>query len=199
MSEQTTPINGTFFAVVLYPDEDYKHQQFLQYVSMKAEYQVCYISHLPEDEEKKSHVHALIHTKNRMRATSFVKFFSPWISYAECIHSPDSYIRYMLHDTPDSIMSGKIPYSLDDLRGDSKMWKNLVQNSNFVQLREFFRFMREGDTLLDIIHRIEDSGVDPSPYVDYLHSNSFLLVSVCNQEMNKYYKELQYLRKEVFS
>lgn len=199
MSEQIHVINGTYFAVVLYPDEDYHHQQFLQYVSMKPEYQVCYISHLPEDEGKKSHVHALIHTKNRMRASSFVKFFDPWINYAECIHSPDSYIRYMLHDTPTSISEGKIPYSIDDLKGDKKLWKNLEQNSNFVQLREFFKFMHDGDTLLDIIKRIEESGVDPSPFVDYLHSNAFLCVSISNQEMNKYYKELQFLKSEVFN
>lgn len=199
MSEQLQVQRGTYFAVVLYPEEDYKHQQFLEYVLMRPQYEVAYIEHLPEQGDNKKHVHCLVHVKQKMTVGSFIKYFDPWIKYAECIHNSDGYLAYMLHDTPKAMQDGKIPYPLDALKGDRKLWKNLVQNSNFVQLREFFMYMHDGDTLLDIIKRIEDSGVDPSPYLEYIHANSFLAVSICNQEINKYYKELQYLKSEVFN
>lgn len=197
MSEQLKPPSVTYFAVILYPEENYSHHQFLDYVLMRPQYEVAYITHLPESDEKKSHVHCLIHCKDRMRATSFVKYFSPWIDYAEPIHSPNAYLSYMLHDTPQSISEGKIPYSIDDLKGDRKLWKNLVQNSNFVQLEEVLSFYHDFDTPSDILSKAKKQFTEEHyiRFYDFFESNYYMISNMIDQDNKKFERKLKYSKE----
>lgn len=199
MSEQLRE-RGTFFAVVLYPEEDYKHQQFLQYVLMRPQYDVAYIEHLPEGEEKKKHVHCMIHTKDRLTVGSFVKYFSPWINYAECIHNPTGYLSYMLHDTPSSIDDGKTPYSLSDFRGDRKLWRCLEQNSNFVQLEEVFEFYKDFDTPIDVLRTINHdmNDIDRADRLsEFCTSNYYMFSNAIDQKNKQLERKIKYA-KEIF-
>lgn len=178
---------GRCFAVILYPDEDERHRKFLAYVSNQPRFQVCFIFHDPEEETKKRHCHCLVVLKNAMLLDSFIKFFDCWISYAELINDRESYIAYMLHDTPHSIAAGKKPYSLSDLQGDERLWRNFRQNKNFVLFGEVFQYYRKGDTMLTLLEKMQNECL-PAEFerlFDFVTANSFLLISIFNQEINK--------------
>lgn len=175
------------FAVVLYPDEDERHKKFLSYVTHQPRFSVCYIFHDSDDETSKRHCHCLISVRNQMKLSQFIKFFDCWISYAIQVQDRDSYLSYMLHDTPHSIEAGKRPYSINDFQGDEKLWRNLRQNSNFVQFGEVMLYYKRGDTMLTFLERMQNESL-PSDFerlFDFIKANSFFVVSIFNQEINK--------------
>lgn len=131
----------TNYGVILYPD-CLEHMDMLKYLETHTyQFQIVYILHDQDvwDEDgddhkkgdpKKAHYHVGIHLKEGMTPSSFVKFFSVWINYAEKLTSMSKYIMYMLHDTPDSMH--KHQYSADLLKGDKKLIKSAVQNGHYV-------------------------------------------------------------------
>ena len=183
-------VKGTYFACVLYPDEDMNHLAFFNYVIFRPSYECVWIKH-DRDKDKdgsplKPHIHIMIHTLDRMAVGSFVKFFDPWISYAECINFPKSYVMYMLHDTPQAIMEGKVPYTLKDLHGSEKLWRHLVQNSNFVQLEEVLSYHHDGATYLDTYNNIPlDRKAVLGPF---MIKNYYFVRGIINDENQKFFR-----------
>lgn len=180
-------VRGRNFALVLYPDEDPNHKKFLDYVLNRPRFQVCFIFHDPETEDRKRHCHCLVSTKTQYVCSAFVRFFDPWIKHVVLVDDRDSYIAYMLHDTPHSIAEGKKSYSVEDLQGDERLWRNFRQNRNFVQFGEVFQYYRKGDTLLTLLERmkLESLPNDFERLFDFVMANSFIMISICNQEINK--------------
>lgn len=195
--ESQSRYRGTYFACILYPD-NYSHMKFLQYVQARPQYDVAYIFHHaePDPEEdshdKQDHYHVLVHVRKSITVGSFVKFFSPWINYAICVKDYISYLAYMLHDTPCSL-SCIYHYKIDDLKGEPSLWKPLIQKSKFVQYGEFFSYYNPGmsvNEVLDVI-RSDRGEAEYQRFVEYVCSNSFLVVSLTNQDNNLYFRRLE--------
>lgn len=185
---------GTFFGVVLYPSEDPDHQRFLNYLSIRPSYEYVCITH--DKDDKKTHVHCMVHTLDRMAVGSFVKFFDGWIDYAECIHSPKAYVMYMLHDTPEAINAGKHLYSVTDFWGTEKLWKHLIQNSNFVQLEEVMKYHEDGDTFLDVYKRIPAQR--KLQVGDFMFSYHYLISQCIRDENAKFYNWLTFQNQKPY-
>lgn len=186
---------GTYFGVILYPDEDPRHLNFMNYIISRPSYEYLYIRHDGEGfdkdgNKKKDHVHMMIHTLDRMAVGSFVKFFSGWIEYAECIHFPKTYVYYLLHDTPNALQEGKKHYSLSDLKGDEKFFKHLVQNSHFVQLEEILSYHPDGGSFLDTYHHLP---TERKKYLgEWMYTNRYFVQGVIRDENQKYYNYLSW-------
>lgn len=185
---------GTYFGVILYPDEDPRHQKFLNYLSIRPSYE--YVAILHDKDDKKPHVHCMVHTLDRMAVGKFESWFAGWIDHAECIHSPRSYVMYMLHDNPESIEAGKTLYPISKLFGTEKLWKHLIQNSNFVQLEEVISYHQDGDTFLDTYKRI--------PYDrkhslgDFMFSYYYLVSNIIRDENSKFYNWLSWQNQKPY-
>ena len=185
---------GTYFGMIIYPDEDPGHSALLNYVMIRPSYEKVWIRH---DRDKKSdgssekpHVHLMVHTLERMTVGSFLKWFSPWIKYAECIHFPKSYVMYMLHDSPNSIADGKVPYSPTELQGDEKLWRHLIQNSHFVQLKEVLKYHEDGFTFLDTYNAIP---LDRRPALgNFMQKYSYFVRQMIEDENRKYFRWLEW-------
>lgn len=129
------------FSVVLYPD-CLEHMNMLDYLlNHDYVFQIVYILHdkdvWEEDTEghkigepKKPHYHVLVHSKNPMQLSAFLKFFHVWIDYAEPVSSVQSLLLYFIHSTPDSM--NKFQYSPDELKGDLKIIRSVLQKTHFV-------------------------------------------------------------------
>lgn len=182
---------STFFGVILYPDEDPYHLAFFNYISMRPVYEKVWIRHdADSSSDSKSHIHMMVHTLDRMTPGSFVKFFDPWIKHAEVIRFPKTYIQYMLHDTPQAINDGKKLYSIYDLNGDEKLWKHLIQNSNFVQLEELLKYHHDGASFLDTYRSIP---VDRRAQLgEFMHRDRFFIRNVIEDENSKFYRWLSF-------
>lgn len=191
--EEVNKSRSNYFGAILYPSEDRGHAELIKYCTVCPSFSIAYIEHLPDTETGKNHIHAIIKTPDRITLNSFLKYFDPWIKYAESIHSLNAYLLYMLHNTPNSMIEGKKPYSIEALQGDSKIWRGLVQNAHFMYFNDIMSFYSVGDTLLDVMSAIQISCTKEKceELFDYIHKCSFLIISVINQENNKY------LRKEV--
>lgn len=140
------------FCCILYPD-DAKHERILQMLLRYPQiYRLVYILHdrdvyLQRDidaeilkygeakhevgESKKAHYHVFIRYKNSVSPSSFSNSLGG--IFVEAVSDSYSYLRYMLHDTPDSW--DEFSYLPQDLRGDSKLIGMLSQrNDYYIQL-----------------------------------------------------------------
>lgn len=131
------------FAVILYPESE-QHQRILTMFERRPSlYRVVYILHdrdvwaegdeLPEGvqvgDRKKPHWHVLVSVTEGRTASAFSKFLGG--IYVEGLHSRESYLSYMLHDTPASWH--KVSYDVSELHGDARLIKRLSkQNAYFV-------------------------------------------------------------------
>lgn len=189
--DKQSKFRGTYFGLVLYPDEDLNHQKFLLYVSTRPQFSCAYIVHSEADDEvSKSHVHCLVRCKEKFTVRAFCKYFDPWIKFALVIHNPNSYLAYMLHDTPKSIDDGKTPHSITEFQGDQRLWKDLAENRNFVQFREVLSYYSSGMTYTDLFLQISETAPDSSRdrLLDYISHDKFFFVVWTNQEINEYHR-----------
>lgn len=136
------------FACILYPD-DPKHERVLQMILRYPQmYRVVYILHdkdcwSKEDEEensnhvagtsKKAHYHVFIRSKRNTTCSAFSVSLGG--VFVQAVSDPCSYLRYMIHDTPDSW--DKFQYLPEAMKGDSKLIGMLAQrNDYYIQLSE---------------------------------------------------------------
>lgn len=183
-------IRSQDFAFILYPNEDSNHRKLLDYVSSHDRlFKSVWIEHdkdvLEDGSIKKHHVHLLVHTSRRWTVSSLIEFFGGWIDFIQPIYSPDSYIAYMCHDTPNSCH--KTPYSPDLLHGDKKLISKVFgQNPYFVQLGEFAEQCRQGANISDIIIdsiSIHDNS-KRSVAFETFNKYSHVICCMSNQEKN---------------
>lgn len=205
------------FLVMLYPDCA-EHMNMLNYLEQHSYlFQIVYILHDRDvwDEEgieelrkkkavgeyddyipnvgdlKKPHYHVLIHKKNPQSLKSFKEFFHIWIQKVLVCSSMESSILYFLHETPDSM--SKPHYSVDELKGDKRMIKSVVQNSHFVQLGELLDLFEKYDgRMLSVLRNIQET--DDITYLDTLKQYQSLLNTVSNQEQRRYYEKMHAVR-----
>lgn len=193
------------YAVELYPDR-IEHMDMLMYLEAHTyQFQIVYILHDKDvwDEEgiaklskrkekgeytrelpavgdpKESHYHVAIHCKNPFTPTAFLKFFHVWINYSEPLSSIDSYILYMLHDTPSSMH--KHQYSAEELKGDKKLIRSAVQNAHFVQLADIINVVEATDGSIKEILKFCINSDDES-YIDVIKSYQSLICTMSNQQ-----------------
>lgn len=121
----------------------------------KIDGEIVEVNHVAGD-KKKAHWHVVIHTQSQSTPEAISKFFLGTTVFK--VENVENYLMYLLHSTPESIH--KAPYSIDELKGSAKLLDKIkVQKSNFVQLRECIRMMREGIPVLEMIELVEDSKV----------------------------------------
>lgn len=91
------------YAFILYKDSTtYDYSKILGYIEQNWE-QYAYICHQPEKEEKKEHIHVLVHFNNKRYISSISKEIGLAENYIEpCNLIP--YLRYLIHfDDEDKI------------------------------------------------------------------------------------------------
>lgn len=168
------------FGVILYP-ENPDHVNMLDYLEKHDWlFDVVYILH--DKDDKKPHWHVMIHAKSQYTVSSFVKFFKVWIDYAEPITSCQSYVAYMLHDTPDSM--SKHLYSVSDLHGNEKLIRKFTQNGNFVQLGEVLQHISENHgSMLRLLSDVVAS--DRKDLLETVKEYQSLICTASNQEYRR--------------
>lgn len=111
------------YAFIFYPDCD-KHMELFDYIKRSYKYvAILHDKDLKDDgtgELKKAHYHVLVSYSNPRSMTGVLKEYKDFdVSHAEPIQSTDNYIKYMKHDTADSM--SKYQYEISDLQGDTEM------------------------------------------------------------------------------
>lgn len=108
-------------------------------------------------EYKKAHYHYMIRFKDSRTLQSTQKFFHVWCKHFEICSSIPASLLYMIHQTPECIIAGKTPYSVEQLQGSSKLISMLGLNSNLVQLSEVLKALRScGGNVTDLVTSVAD-------------------------------------------
>ena len=103
-------------------------------------------------EYKKAHYHYMIRFKDPRTLQSTEKFFHVWCKHFEICNSIPSSLLYMIHQTPECMVLGKTPYSIERLEGSSKLISMLGSNSNLIHLSEALSALRScGGNVVDLI------------------------------------------------
>lgn len=124
--EVTQPTRSQYFAMVLYPDENELHKGVINYIVERPElFEYVLVTHEPEEEGKKKHVHLMYKLPAPSYPKSQLKFWAGMIDYIEPVRDYLAYARYMIHDSPSSILSGKKHYSVNDVQGTEKFKQKL--------------------------------------------------------------------------
>ena len=193
------------FCVVLY-QESLEHMDMLDYL-LRNNYlfQIVYILHeydLYDEEDiekinnrkaegkyshdipnvgdlKKPHYHVLVHCNNAKSLKSFLEYFSVWIDYAEVVNDTDSYVQYMLHNTPKSLH--KYHYDVSMLQGDCNLIRKYVQRTNFVQLTEVLDTLQDnGGRMVSLLRSASLS--EREDLLEVLKKYQSLICTASNQE-----------------
>lgn len=147
-------VKGRWIACVLYPDNCHQ-MEVLGYLESIGQ-TMLYIIHQPEDDEKKEHIHVMIHFDYPRTASGFCSAFGtgrfiksgdeykpisddvdctglpvvqlPILSHAEIVSSPADYFRYVLHQDFKSVKAGKKKYQISDItfRGNENELRKLA-------------------------------------------------------------------------
>lgn len=193
------PTRNTNFGVVLYPD-CLEHRDMLKFLEGHSyQFQIVYILHdkdvYYEDTEdhkkgelKKSHYHVLVHCKNAKSLKSFLDYFAVWIDYAEVISDCDSYVHYMLHDTPNSLH--KFQYDVSLLQGDKNLIRKFVQKTHFVQLTEVLDTLQDnGGRMVSLLRSASLSERDD--LLEVIKQYQSLICTCSNQEFKLFMENLK--------
>ena len=137
-----TPVKkGRWIACVIYPDNC--HQMAVLDYLRRIGQTMLYITHQPEEDEKKKHIHVMIHFDYPRTASGFCSAFGtgkfiksdngyepisdnvdctglpvvqlPILTHAEIVSSPADYFRYVLHQDFKSVKSCKKLYQISDI------------------------------------------------------------------------------------
>lgn len=192
MSDSSTlnPLANNF-ALILYP-ESLEHINMLQYLETHP--YVCEYVGILHDKDiledgtpKKPHYHIVLHYKRTQRLSTILKFFSVWIDYMEPVTNFESYLFYMLHETPDSL--DKHQYSPSEMIGSSKLINKYLQSSNFVQLGELCNFVSHSDgSMIQLLSFVVNSG--RSDLLDCVKQYQSLICTMSNQEFSRRPKDI---------
>lgn len=160
------------FLCVLYPD-CFEHQMMMSYLTqMSGIFEWVRILHDKDKldsidpakkslstghEYKKAHYHYMIRFKDSRTLQSTEKFFHVWCKHFEICSSIPASLLYMIHQTPECMIAGKTPYSVEQLEGSSKLISMLGLNSNLVQLSEVLKALRScGGNVTDLVTSVAD-------------------------------------------
>lgn len=177
------------FAVVLYPQDDERHAHFMKWIDDHSMYRYVYIVHdrdFEKDENgecvaKKAHTHMLITCPENTTLKGFLKFFKPWISYAEPIKDLIGYLLYMLHDTPNSL--DKARYFPKEMKGDEAYIKKVQASESIIQktnLGELLNEVKRKDGDLLAVTEFALSFEDESMWQTF-QRNQYLISNLCRQ------------------
>lgn len=197
---------ASWFACILYPDEDSNHKAFMSYLEKNRVLypKFIYIDHYKDiyvqydldhweenhkDESppdlgslKKRHIHFLFKRKNACPESTVQNYFSCWIHHVEAVRDYESYVQYMLHNDPSSISRGKPSYHADELRGDLDMIQEaIIQNAKsvlFDQLLDIISVLSEGNLLelYEVLRR--DSPEYFEVYKRIIKENAYIINSL---------------------
>ncbi len=100
--------------ILLYPENDH-HQQALELIEKNySEY--AWVQHVPENDEKKEHIHVIVRFKNYRWNTALAEELGVEINMFEKCRSLENGLLYLVHAREEN----KIHYSLDDVHGTLK-------------------------------------------------------------------------------
>lgn len=152
--QKKTTVKGRWIACVLYPDNCHQ-MEVLGYLETIGQ-TMLYITHQPEEDEKKEHIHVMIHFDYPRTSSGFCSAFGtgrflksdngydpvsddvdctglpvvqlPILSHAEIVSSPADYFRYVLHQDFKSVKAGKKKYQISDItfRGNENELRKLA-------------------------------------------------------------------------
>lgn len=164
---------STWFACILYPDEDSRHQDFMNYMlnypfarGLYPKY--VYITHdrdtysddviddsgflHPKGSLKKKHVHFLFSYHRSTALSHIQKSLVIWVSHVESVSDYLSYLHYMLHVDTASYIQGKPVYDVSELHGtESVIRQVIIQNANCVYFEEIVDLIQKGQSVSDIL------------------------------------------------
>lgn len=155
-----------WFELILYPQDEQqnKNKSILDFVtSQKYQYDKCvYITHDRDIKEsgelKKSHVHCIIHSTERISCKQLKKRLV-YLNYEP--HHTENQIRpvteglteallYLTHESLRAIFQKKVKYDKSELKGDAELINQIiVQNRNYIQ-NEIFELLKECPYTLDV-------------------------------------------------
>lgn len=131
------------FAVILY-DDCIEHIQMKNYIETRKYYQYVLIKHdrdywIETDDEvqngthyagepKKPHYHLIWKTKTPQTLQSQINYFGTFVKMIVGINSIDSYVRYMIHDTPASLK--KAHYDFTELTGSTSIINSALADTS---------------------------------------------------------------------
>lgn len=129
-----------YFGLILYPEECEAHLSLIKYIQEHPyNFEFVMIEHVGEpldDEEEtrgKNHIHLMYKKRMRCSANNEIVFWAGWVNYVEPITSPEAYALYMLHETPQSRVAGKTPYTADQVKGTPKLINKLFGKTQILR------------------------------------------------------------------
>lgn len=159
------------FIFILYPDStSYDYEEVINTIKGEFKFYV-FITHLPEQEEKKVHTHVLVTFSNPRYASTVANKLGIDLSIINLPISKRGYVRYMIHlDYPD-----KKQYSLTDLT---------VSKSYTKQVYEYFNDEKLDIEILEDIYSFIDDRTDLSA----IELEKQLSLYVCSASYNRIFK-----------
>ena len=159
------------FAVILY-DDCIEHMQLKIYIESRKYYQYVMIKHdrdywteTDEDvqngthyagEPKKPHYHLLWRTKTPQTLQSQINYFGTFVKMIVGINSVESYVRYMIHDTPASLNKAKYDYT------------ELIGSTSLINLALADTSDRAAFNLGTLLDELKQNGGDITSLVSYI-------------------------------
>lgn len=178
--------SSQYFGLVLYPDECEGHKGLIRYIQEHEQFfEYIMIRHEPEEEGKKPHVHLMYKIRMRSSPTAQVKYWATWVEHVEPIKNPSSYALYMIHQTPESLMSGKKSYSVDDVQGTLKFKENLFGKTAILHnLGKLLNCVSVDCGNISLLIRDCLNDENPDIMLSTLEKYQYLLVNASNQIFN---------------
>lgn len=141
-----------YFAMILYVDEDIRHQKVFDYIS--ANYSYAYILHDSDVDDngeiKKSHIHLVYKSLSQSTEKSQLESFGGYISHVEGINNILSYYKYLTHTDFKSQIEEKHVYKLTDIQGDLQISPTMKSNYDSKSLIQFIETSAFTLTMLDL-------------------------------------------------
>lgn len=192
------------FAVILYEDCA-EHMEMIKYIKTRNYFEYAIIKHdrdywTPDDEEvikgehiagepKKIHYHLMWRVKTPHTLKSQYNYFGVWVKKIVAVNSQDSYIRYMIHDTPSSLH--KAQYDFYEVEGTARLINSALSNESIRQnqnLSELCDVLRaNGGDLVAVVNHIASYGeYKADELIDTLARFQGLLSQVSRREEKIY-------------
>lgn len=172
------------FVAILYPDSDiYDYDDVL--FNLRGFKYYAYITHQPEDNEKKLHTHLFLSLDSATTIQAVAKRLGIPPNYIQYVKSVRASIRYLTHiDYPD-----KIPYKTDDVTVSSLFHRKFM--------KQFEDVKTESEIIEDIYNWI-----DNFQYDNYHEKLKYMLIFInlnCYDTIFKRYRNefLDYLKYSI--
>lgn len=184
--EVTHVTRSQYFAMVLYPDENEIHKGVINYIVERPDlFEYVLVTHEPEEEGKKKHVHLMYKLPTCSYPKSQLKFWAGLIDYIEPVRDYVAYARYMIHDTPSAIIEGKKHYSVADVQGTDKFKQKLFgRNANLHSLGNLLDLVDATSGNISLVLRDVLLSCNSDLLLSTLTQYQYLIVNASNQIFN---------------